>query len=157
MGPRSSYGWRRGTVPRRPHRESQMPRKIAIPLAILLPAVVAAAISANRPPSDPNTAASTRPAASSAHAAHAIFAGGCFWCVETAFEGVKGVQTVVSGYTGGPEKNPTYEQVSNGQTGHYESIDISYDPTQVSYQKLLDILWHNIDPTQDDGQFCDHG
>ena len=89
--------------------------------------------------------------------AHAYLAGGCFWCLETAFEGVKGVKSVTSGFTGGPEKNPTYEQVSSGSTGHYESVDIAYDPAQITYEKLLDILWHNIDPTQGDGQFCDHG
>ena len=88
---------------------------------------------------------------------HAYFAGGCFWCLETAYEGVKGVKSVVSGYAGGREKRPTYEQVSNGLTGHYESVDIAYDPAQISYEKLLDILWHNIDPTQGDGQFCDRG
>jgi peptide-methionine (S)-S-oxide reductase len=88
---------------------------------------------------------------------HAYFAGGCFWCVETAYEGVKGVKAVTSGFTGGSEKNPTYEQVSSGVTGHYESVDVAYDPSVIDYQKLLDIFWHNIDPTQADGQFCDHG
>jgi len=99
--------------------------------------------------------ASTTPAAG--RTSHAYFAGGCFWCVETAFEGVKGVKSVTSGFTGGPEKHPTYEQVSAGITGHYESVDIAYDPALISYEKLLDILWHNIDPTQGNGQFCDHG
>ncbi|NOT33616.1 MAG: peptide-methionine (S)-S-oxide reductase MsrA [Candidatus Eisenbacteria bacterium] len=92
-----------------------------------------------------------------ANAAHAYLAGGCFWCVETAFEGVPGVLGVVSGFTGGPEKNPTYEQVSSGDAGHLEAVDVAYDASRVSYEKLLDIFWHNIDPTQSDGQFCDRG
>jgi len=87
----------------------------------------------------------------------ATFAGGCFWCVEAAFEPVKGVQSVVSGYTGGDEVNPTYEQVSSGRTGHAESVRIIYDPKVVSYQDLLDVFWHNIDPTVKDRQFCDWG
>jgi len=87
----------------------------------------------------------------------AHFAGGCFWCVETAFEGRKGVGAVISGFTGGSEPNPTYEQVSAGGTGHAESVEIHYDPSAISYAQLLDIYWHNIDPTQKDAQFCDHG
>jgi peptide-methionine (S)-S-oxide reductase len=70
---------------------------------------------------------------------------------------VKGVTSVISGFTGGPEPHPTYEQVSAGVTGHYESVDVSYDPSRISYEKLLEIFWHNIDPTQGNGQFCDHG
>jgi peptide-methionine (S)-S-oxide reductase len=88
---------------------------------------------------------------------HAYFAGGCFWSTESAFEGVKGVKSVVSGYTGGKEKNPSYEEVSSGLTGHLESVDVTYDPATISYDKLLDIFWHNIDPMQANGQFCDHG
>jgi methionine-S-sulfoxide reductase len=87
----------------------------------------------------------------------ALFAGGCFWCMETQFEGMPGVTSVISGYTGGPEKNPTYHDVSYGRTGHYESIEIRYDPRKVSYAKLVDVFWHAIDPTQADGQFCDRG
>jgi peptide-methionine (S)-S-oxide reductase len=87
----------------------------------------------------------------------AIFAGGCFWCEETAFEGLPGVLAVVSGYTGGSVQSPTYEQVSSGVTGHAESVEVSFDPAKISYEKLLDIFWHNVDPTQKDGQFCDHG
>lgn len=89
--------------------------------------------------------------------AHATFAGGCFWCLETAFEGLPGVTSAISGYTGGFKKDPTYEEVSAGGTGHAESVQITYDPRQISYAQLLDIFWHNIDPTQADGQFCDHG
>jgi len=87
----------------------------------------------------------------------AIFAGGCFWCMETAFEERPGVRSVVSGYTGGPEPNPTYQQVGSHQTGHFEAIEIRFDPKTISYEQLLDIFWHSIDPTQSDGQFCDQG
>jgi peptide-methionine (S)-S-oxide reductase len=89
--------------------------------------------------------------------ATAIFAGGCFWCEETAFEGLPGVFSVVSGYTGGQTKNPTYEQVSSGGTGHAESVEVTYDPGKISYEKLLEVFWHNVDPFQKDAQFCDHG
>ena len=89
--------------------------------------------------------------------AHATFALGCFWCGEATFEGREGVISVTSGYTGGTKKNPTYEEVGTGTTGHYESIDVVFDPKHTSYDKLLDIFWHNVDPTQADGQFCDRG
>lgn len=89
--------------------------------------------------------------------ATAIFAGGCFWCEETAFVGVPGVLSVTSGYTGGQTKNPTYEQVSSGGTGHAESVEVVYDPSKITYERLLDVFWHNVDPTQANGQFCDHG
>jgi len=95
--------------------------------------------------------------APSAATAHAYFAMGCFWCGENDFEGRPGVRSVVSGYTGGKEKNPTYEQVSAHMTGHFEAVDVAYDPAHISYEKLLDIFWHSIDPTQGDGQFCDLG
>jgi len=95
--------------------------------------------------------------AAPANRATAVFAGGCFWCEETAFEGVPGVVAVISGYTGGQVPNPTYEQVSSGVTGHAESVQVIYDPSKISYEKLLDIFWHNIDPSQANGQFCDHG
>ena len=87
----------------------------------------------------------------------ATFAGGCFWCEEATFEGVPGVVSVTSGFSGGREKNPTYEWVSSGRTGHAESVEIVYDPRKIAYTKLLEIFWHNVDPTQADGQFCDHG
>jgi peptide-methionine (S)-S-oxide reductase len=92
-----------------------------------------------------------------ASVARATFAGGCFWCMETAFEGLPGVQSVVSGYTGGSQQDPSYEQVSSGSTGHAESVQITYDPRRITYAELLDLFWHNIDPTQSNGQFCDHG
>ena len=87
----------------------------------------------------------------------AIFAGGCFWCMEEAFEKVKGVHQVVSGYTGGVKERPTYEQVSAGGTGHFEAIEVEYDPSQIGYGQLLEVFWHNIDPTDGAGQFCDKG
>ena len=87
----------------------------------------------------------------------ATFAGGCFWCMEEALDKVDGVVSTTSGYTGGRAKNPTYEDVSAGGTGHAESVEILYDPTKVSYAKLLDVFWRNIDPTTPDRQFCDHG
>ncbi|MFM7232927.1 MAG: peptide-methionine (S)-S-oxide reductase MsrA [bacterium] len=95
--------------------------------------------------------------APAARAATAVFAMGCFWCGETQFEEQPGVLTVVSGYTGGPERNPTYDQVSAGATGHYEAIEIRYDPVRTDYATLLDLFWRSVDPTQANGQFCDHG
>jgi peptide-methionine (S)-S-oxide reductase len=89
--------------------------------------------------------------------ATATFAGGCFWCMVHPFDSVKGVVKVTSGYTGGTKRNPTYEEVSSGTTGHRESVQVVYDPRQVSYQQLLDIFWRNVDPTNDQGQFCDYG
>ena len=89
--------------------------------------------------------------------AKAYFAGGCFWCMEEAFEKFDGVTAVVSGYMGGTVADPTYEQVSDGRTGHAESIEVTYDPSKVTYQKLLDAFWHNIDPITPNAQFCDHG
>ena len=87
----------------------------------------------------------------------ATFAGGCFWCMETAFEAVDGVAESISGYSGGTEVNPTYEEVSRGRTGHLEAVQVYFDPEVVSYDKLLDVFWRNIDPTDDGGQFVDRG
>lgn len=102
------------------------------------------------------TRAQAKPAAA-APTAKATFAGGCFWCMEEAMEKVPGVIAAVSGYTGGKTPNPTYEQVSSGRTGHAEAVEVTFDPAKVSYARLVDVFWHNIDPTQKDGQFCDHG
>ena len=88
---------------------------------------------------------------------NATFAGGCFWCMEHPFEGVEGISEVLSGYTGGRKKNPTYEEVSAGATFHLESIQITYDPAKISYSKLLNMFWRQIDPTDPDGQFVDRG
>ncbi|MDH4185964.1 MAG: peptide-methionine (S)-S-oxide reductase MsrA [Nitrospira sp.] len=87
----------------------------------------------------------------------AYFAGGCFWCMEEVFEKVEGVLAVTSGYMGGAAANPTYEEVSAGQTGHAESVEVVYDPARVTYQMLLDAFWHNVDPLTPNAQFCDHG
>jgi peptide-methionine (S)-S-oxide reductase len=87
----------------------------------------------------------------------ATFAGGCFWCMEEPFDKLPGVLATTSGYAGGPKKYPTYEEVSAGITGHAEVVQVLYDPTKVTYEKLLDVFWHNIDPTVKDRQFCDAG
>lgn len=87
----------------------------------------------------------------------AIFAGGCFWCMEKPFDELDGVISTTAGYIGGNVDNPTYKQVSQGKTGHTEAIEIAYDPNRVSYDELLDVFWHNIDPTNANGQFCDWG
>lgn len=89
--------------------------------------------------------------------ATAIFAGGCFWCMEKPFDELDGVRSTTSGYTGGKLRDPSYEQVSTGNTGHIESVRIEYDPSVVSYAELLDVFWRNIDPLDDRGQFCDKG
>jgi peptide-methionine (S)-S-oxide reductase len=87
----------------------------------------------------------------------ATFAGGCFWCMEPPYDKLEGVIKTVSGYTGGHKENPTYEEVSAGGTGHAEAVQVHYDPAKVSYEKLLEVFWRNIDPTAKDAQFCDHG
>jgi peptide-methionine (S)-S-oxide reductase len=113
-------------------------------LAALLPAAVALA--------QPGAAVAPSPAT-----AVATFAGGCFWCVEEAFDKVAGVLSTTSGFMGGTVRNPSYEQVVQGNTGHREVVRVVFDPARVSYEKLLDTFWRNIDPTQANGQFCDHG
>lgn len=89
--------------------------------------------------------------------ATAVFAGGCFWCVEKDFEGVPGVVEVKSGYTGGTLDNPDYKTVSYTETGHYEAAEVLFDPSEVSYRELVDFYWTTVDPTDDKGQFCDKG
>lgn len=92
-----------------------------------------------------------------AEPAVAIFAGGCFWCMESELEAVPGVIDVVSGYTGGRVPNPTYEQISSGRTGHVEAVRVRYDARKVSYETLLEAFWSNVDPLDEAGQFCDKG
>ena len=87
----------------------------------------------------------------------AIFAGGCFWCMEPPFDKLDGVLSTTSGYIGGTTVNPTYEQVSAGRTGHYEALQVEYDPARVTYDRLLEVFWRNIDPLDASGQFCDKG
>jgi methionine-S-sulfoxide reductase len=117
--------------------------RLLMPLALLAGIVSASA----QPPSPPEET----------KMAVATFAGGCFWCVEEAFEKVPGVVSAVSGYTGGTVPNPTYEQVSKENTGHAEAVRVTYDSGKVSYEQLVDWFWRNIDPTQAGGQFCDSG
>ena len=104
-------------------------------------------------PTSPAPAASPAPAT----VQQAYFAGGCFWCMQYAFDRVKGVKKTVVGYTGGQKAAPDYEEVSSGTTGHAESIEVDYDPAVITYPQLLDAFWKNIDPTQANGQFADHG
>jgi len=115
-----------------------MPRPIVTALLLLL-----AALGAN--------------AAPAAEPAIATFAGGCFWCMEPPFDKLEGVISTTSGYTGGHQEDPTYGEVSAGGTGHYESLQVVYDPDKVSYKQLLVVFWHNVDPLDAGGQFCDRG
>ncbi len=96
-------------------------------------------------------------AADAAKSAKATFAGGCFWCMEPPFDILPGVLSTTSGYTGGKKLSPTYREVSDGETGHAEVVQVVYDPTKVSYEQLLNVYWHNVDPTVKNQQFCDHG
>jgi len=118
-------------------------RRIA-PLAVAVIAASAFAQPAKLPTAPPGTAVAT-------------FAGGCFWCMEPPFDKIDGVLATTSGYIGGMKQSPTYEEVSSGRTGHAEAVQVLYDPKKVSYEKLLDVFWHNIDPTVKDRQFCDVG
>ena len=97
------------------------------------------------------------PPAGGSQPANATFAGGCFWCMEEALDQVEGVISTTSGYTGGQKPNPTYEEVSAGGTGHAEAVQVVYDPAKVSYARLLEVFWRNIDPTTPNRQFCDSG
>jgi len=126
-------------------------RSARIALGALIAAGAAALLIAAESPETP--VAAPPPAAR----AVAIFAGGCFWCMEPPFDRLPGVLETTSGYTGGSVANPSYEQVSSGSTGHRESVQVEYDPARVSYAQLLDVFWHNVDPTDAGGQFCDRG
>jgi len=128
-----------------------MQRKILIGLALtwLCTALFAAAT-----PRMQAQAMDSRPAP---RTAIATFAGGCFWCMEGPFDALPGVLSTTSGYTGGKTPSPTYEEVSAGGTGHAESVRVVYDPTVVSYEKLLEVFWHNVDPLTANRQFCDGG
>lgn len=123
-------------------------RSLALPSLIVAALVAAAGTACAAPPT---------PAPAPAARSVATFAGGCFWCMEGPFEKLPGVLSVTSGYTGGQKVNPTYEEVSSGTTGHAEAVQVIYDSTRVSYDKLLEIFWHNVDPLAANGQFCDHG
>ena len=108
-------------------------------------------VSAQAPTAKPVTSPTT------SSTAKATFAGGCFWCIESDFDKVSGVISTTSGYIGGKTINPSYEQVSSHTTGHAEAVEIIYDPSKVTYEKLLEHFWHSIDPTTKDQQFCDRG
>jgi peptide-methionine (S)-S-oxide reductase len=131
---------------------------------LLLP-VLLCAVACGAPPADENASSSPLPAitevstptATSGPLATATFSSGCFWCTESDFDKVPGVVTTTSGYTGGTFARPTYEQVSSGGTGHAESVELTFDPAVVTYEQLLDVFWHNVDPFSATGQFCDHG
>jgi peptide-methionine (S)-S-oxide reductase len=120
---------------------------------ILLSALLALAFAAGETAAAP----AGKPAPAARKLAKATFAGGCFWCMEPPFDHLPGVVSTTSGYTGGARKNPTYEEVSSGGTGHAEAVEVLYDPAKVSYEKLLEVFWKNIDPTVKDRQFCDVG
>ena len=102
-------------------------------------------------------ATAAEPVAQGKTTATAIFAGGCFWCMVHPFDDLPGVVSVTSGYTGGHKVNPTYQEVSAGDTGHVEAVQIVFDPKQIGYEKLLDVFWRNVDPIDKGGQFCDRG
>jgi peptide-methionine (S)-S-oxide reductase len=106
---------------------------------------------------EPAVRAQDQTAPASGTLATATFAGGCFWCMEQPYDELDGVISTTSGYTGGHEANPTYEEVSAGITGHTESVEVVYDPSKISYERLLEVFWRNIDPTTKDRQFCDRG
>lgn len=125
-------------------------------LPVLAVALLTAAVALAASPKAPKATMSAKMALP-AHTETATFAGGCFWSMETDFENFPGVLSVTSGYTGGTKKNPTYEDVGSKTTGHYESVDVLYDPAKVTYAQLLERFWHGIDPTQADGQLYDVG
>ncbi len=128
--------------------------RLPILIAVVAAAIAIASTRADTPKSKPAPeGAATR----NDSLATAIFAGGCFWCMEPPFEKLPGVASVTSGYTGGREKNPSYEQVSAGKTGHVEAVRVKYDPSVISYEYLLEVFWRQIDPTDDGGQFADRG
>ncbi len=124
-------------------------------LPILSAFFVAGALA--QPARAPATPPSSPPAQAVPSTAVATFAGGCFWCMEPPFDKQDGVISTTSGYMGGTRRYPTYDQVSSGGTGHAEVVQVAYDPAKVSYDKLLEIYWHNVDPTVKDRQFCDVG
>ena len=126
---------------------------------LALPAVVLATVAAGcgtsepLPPAGPSVGMALAPALADT----VVFAGGCFWCMEKPFEELDGVASVVSGFSGGTVANPTYDEVSRKTTGHYEVVEVVYNPQVVPFDTLLQVYWHNVDPFDDGGQFCDRG
>ncbi len=102
-------------------------------------------------------ATAAEPAIQGKTTATAVFAGGCFWCMEPPYDALAGVVATTSGFTGGQKANPSYKEVSGGNTGHIEAVQIAYDPAKIGYEKLLEVFWRNVDPLDDGGQFCDRG
>jgi peptide-methionine (S)-S-oxide reductase len=129
------------------------PRKRTLAVILLIGLYVSAA--ADQPPK--RSGNPTGEATETEQVGVATFAGGCFWCMEPPFDKLEGVTSTTSGYIGGHVKQPTYKQVSSGRTGHAEALQVKFDPQRVSYQQLLTLFWHNVDPTQANGQFCDIG
>ena len=134
-----------------------MTRRTSNATLFLLLATLTFAHGAFAAPAKSAVASKPTPAARVAKPEVAIFGMGCFWSAESQFEQQPGVLSVVSGFDGGREEHPSYEQVSEGGTGHYESVQVTFDPAKTNYARLLDMFWHGIDPTQGDGQFCDRG
>ena len=132
-------------------------RTLAASLLLVSWGLTATAATSGTSTPKPAAKPAAAPAAKATRTEVATFAMGCFWCGESQIEGLPGVKSVVSGYTGGIVDHPTYEQVGTGRSGHYEAVQITFDPSVVSYAKLLDLFWHGIDPTQADGQVCDRG
>lgn len=139
-----------------------MLKRFAAALAVLATAAFVFPALAEAPPAatpakSATALATPTKAPAPAKAAIAVFAGGCFWCVESDFDKVPGVTSTISGYTGGRVKNPSYEDVTSETSGHREAVKITYDPAKVSYAQLVDYFFHHIDPTDSGGQFCDRG
>jgi peptide-methionine (S)-S-oxide reductase len=126
-----------------------MKSRMVLSLLLAAGTAFAAAVAAQEKASDPSTTEDGL--------ASAIFAGGCFWCMEPPYDELEGVVSTTSGYIGGTTANPTYEEVSAGSTGHAEVVQVVYDPAKVGYAELLNVFWHNIDPLTANAQFCDHG
>ncbi|WP_253273118.1 peptide-methionine (S)-S-oxide reductase MsrA [Halomonas sp. PR-M31] len=123
-------------------------RKLLLPLALTLAASALPTLALAEKTQDEKTQAED---------ATAVFAGGCFWCMEEAYDEIEGVKATTSGYTGGEKSNPSYQQVSRGETQHTEAVEVEYDPQTVDYATLLEAFWHNIDPFAENRQFCDSG
>jgi peptide-methionine (S)-S-oxide reductase len=141
-------------------RARTVPRPLLALLAVLGCVALAAVAFAARlgAPSAADSRSRPAPAGTpAARVARATFAGGCFWCMEPPFDALPGVISTTSGYTGGHDPDPTYEEVSSGGTGHLEAVQVVYDPQRVGYAKLLEVFWRNVDPLDPAGQFCDKG
>jgi peptide-methionine (S)-S-oxide reductase len=133
--------------------------KPILPLVLAMTVLLGCGSSSNAQETTGNASADASAADGGGGTANAVatFAGGCFWCMEPPYDKLPGVASTISGYTGGHLANPSYKQVGKGNTGHYEAVQITYDPDQVSYEQLLHVFWRNIDPLDKGGQFCDRG